>query len=230
MDYVYGSEERWPAPESTRIGGHIFDYTTSAPASSGVRARRGYIADFVDDLANRKHRPEVLSIAAGHLRETEISAGIKRQKFGRFVALDADKTSLNEIHRCYGHYGVEAVHSRFRDLISNELSIGRFDCVYTTGLFDYLEKSTGQRLVRTMFELLNPGGVLIVANFMQGIRDVGYMEAFMDWDLVYRSRTEMMELTIELPTPEIHDIRVLAEDYQNIVFMEVTKKEVAHVN
>ena len=74
MDYVYASEERWPAPESTRIGRHIFEYTTSAPASSGVRARRGFIADFVDELANRKRRPEVLSIAAGHLRETRPSS------------------------------------------------------------------------------------------------------------------------------------------------------------
>jgi len=140
------------------------------------------------------------------------------------VAFDADKTSLNEIRSCYGHFGVETVHSRFRDLITNQLSIGTFDCVYTTGLFDYLARSTGQRLVRTMFELLNPGGTLVVANFMHGIRDVGYMEAFMDWDLVYRTRTEMMDLTIEVPESEIHDVRVLAEDCQNIVFMEVTKK------
>ncbi|HJN12449.1 MAG: class I SAM-dependent methyltransferase [Pirellulaceae bacterium] len=224
LDYVYSCEERWPTPDSTRIGRHIFDYTTSAPASEGVRARRGFIADFIDDLANQKRRPEVLSIAAGHLRETEISSALKRQKFERFVALDSDENSLREIRTCYGHLGVETVQSRFRELISNRLTIGTFDCVYTTGLFDYLSRATGQHLVRTMFELLNPGGVLIVANFMHGIRDVGYMEAFMDWDLVYRSRAEMVELTTEIPERQIQDVRVFAEDWQNIIFMELTKK------
>ena len=84
MDYLYGSEERWPVPESTRIGRHVFDYTTAAPAAEGVRARRGFVADFVDNLANQRRRPEVLSIAAGHLREAELSAAVKRKKLGRF--------------------------------------------------------------------------------------------------------------------------------------------------
>lgn len=225
MDYLYGSEERWPAPESTRMGRHVFDYTTSAPAAEGVRARRGFVADFLDDLANKKSRPEVLSIAAGHLREAELSAAVRRRKFGRFVALDADETSLREIRTNYGHYGVETVHARFRDLITNHLSVGTFDCIYATGLFDYLAQTTGQRLVRTLFRALNPGGVLVVANFMPGIRDVGYMEAFMAWDLVYRSRVEMVDLTAAIPESRIRDVRVFAEECQNIIFMELTKNQ-----
>lgn len=42
MDYIYGREELWTPPETTELGQRIFDYTTSAPASEGVRARRGY--------------------------------------------------------------------------------------------------------------------------------------------------------------------------------------------
>jgi SAM-dependent methyltransferase len=224
LDFIYGREERWPPPEASPIGRRIFNYTTAAPAPEGVRARRGFVADLIDRLAEETRKPHILSIAAGHLREACLSAAVKRGRIGRFVALDADETSLQEAERCYSCFGVETVTARIRALLANRLDLGKFDLVYTTGLLDYLHQSAGRRLVSHMFGMLRPGGQLLVANFLPGIRDVGYIEAYMDWFLIYRTRRDMVDLTMEIPEQEIREVTLFTEENLNIIFLRVLKK------
>lgn len=223
IDFIYAREERWPLPEATPLGRLVFNYTTLAPASAGVRARRGYVADMIDQLAEEVREPHVLSIASGHLREAGLCSAVKRGRLGRFVALDTDKLSLVEVDRQYGWYGVETVAASFRSLVANKLDLGQFDFVYSTGLFDYLGQPTARRLLTTMFQMLRPGGRLLVANFLPNIRDVGYMETYMDWKLVYRTRHDMVDLTMEIPEHEIRHISLFAEENQNIILLKVTK-------
>lgn len=224
LDLIYGPEERWPEPKATALGLDIYRYTSAAPAAEGVRARRGFVANLIDRTTAEKPGQHILAIAAGHLREAQLTASVRRGKIGRLVALDADPVSLKEVDRAYGTYGVESVAAPFSMLITNRVQVGQFDLIYSTGLFDYLNKSTGRRLVSTLFRMLNPGGKLVVANFMPGIRDVGYMEAFMDWKLIYRNRQDMVDLTMEVSESEIRDVTLFAEDSRNIIFVEVTKQ------
>lgn len=224
LDYIYGQDDGKPLPENTTdLGREIFKYTTVAPAPLAVLARRDGVSGMLDRLVDDVPKPHVLSIAAGHMREAELARCIKRRKVGRLVALDSDADSLFEVEKCYGQFGVEVVPASIRRLLTGKLDLGKFDFVYSTGLFDYLKVPVGQRLVRQMFAMLKPGGRLMVANFLPNIRDVGYMEVFMAWDLIYRNRTEVMELTMEIPQEEIRDVRVFSEDNTNILFLEVTR-------
>jgi hypothetical protein len=223
MDFIYGREEQWQSPESDSIGRHIFNFTTQAPASEGVRSRRAFIASRIDRLAEEKRRPHILSIASGHLREVNLSAAVRRRKTGRIVALDADPLSLAEVRECYSRYGVETFNASFREMIGSQARAGEFDFVYSTGLFDYLNQRTARRLVTGMFNMLRPGGILLVANFLTGVRDIGYMETFMGWDLIYRSRNEMMDLTMGIPEEDVKEVTVNSEEYRNIVFLQLTK-------
>jgi hypothetical protein len=224
LDFIYGREERWPVPEATSaLGRAIFEYTTATPPPAGVRARREFIARLLDDLAGEVARPHVLSIAAGHLREALLCAAIKRRKFGRLVALDADRESLEEVSRCYGYYGVEVVPASFRAMLTGAVQLGQFDLVYSTGLFDYLPQKVAQQLTWAMFESLRPRGRLVVANFLPRIKGVGYMEAYMDWKLIYRTRQEMLDLTVPIPEADVRDIRLFSEENRNILFLQVTR-------
>jgi extracellular factor (EF) 3-hydroxypalmitic acid methyl ester biosynthesis protein len=225
LDYIYGREEHWPLPEGiSDLGRQIFEYTTAAHAPEGVRARREFIANLLDQMVEAQDRPHVLSIAAGHLREVILSSAVRRRKLGRFVALDSDIGSLEEVDRCYSCYGVEVVPASIRQLLSHKAVQGDFDLVYSTGLFDYLQASTAQRLTSTMFEMLRPRGRLLVANFLPGIADIGYMESFMDWKLLYRTRHEMLEVSAGIPQADIRDIRIFTEENQNIIFLQITKR------
>lgn len=223
MDFIYGREEQWPAPDATRVGQQIFSFTTSAPASEGVRARRAVIAERIDRIAEQRRHPHILAIASGHLREAGLSAAVRRRKVGRFMALDADALSSAEVKRCYGAYGVETVTASFRRLLGGSSAQGDFDFVYSTGLFDYLVQRTARRLVAEMFRMLRPGGMMMVANFLPGVRDIGYMETFMDWNLVYRSRRDMIDLTMDIPEEEVHEVKLVSEECKNIVFLQLIR-------
>ena len=223
IDFIYGREEGWAAPPAERIGQRVFEYTTLSPASEGVRARRAFVATCIDRLAEDRSRPHILSIAAGHLREAGVSSAVRRRRTGRFVALDADAHSAARVRECYSPFGVETVTASFRRLFG-ESTVGKdFDFVYSTGLFDYLNQRTGRRLVAAMFNMLRPGGSLMVANFLPEVRDIGYMETFMDWNLIYRNRREMVDLTMEIPESEIKWIRLCSEESRNIVFLHVAR-------
>jgi len=223
LDMIYGWEERWPIPEASPLGRRLFDYNILAPGPEGVRARRGLVADWLDQLAAEISMPHVLSVASGHLREAGLSAAVKRRKIGRFLALDSDAVSLEEVKRCYSGFGVETVHAGIRRLLTSQAKLGNFDFVYSTGLFDYLGQRVSRRLVYSMFQMLRPGGRLMAANFLPGVRDVGYMETFMDWRLIYRTRQEMIDMTMEIPEDEVRDITIFAEENRNIIFLRVTK-------
>lgn len=223
LDLIYGPEELWARPQASVLGMGIYQYTSSAPAAEGVRARRGFIADLIDGSAAKTPGLDILAVAAGHLREASLTAAVRRRRIGRFVALDADAVSLEVVQRAYGPYGVETVAAPFSQLITGRVALGQFDLVYSTGLYDYLNVSTGRRLVRTMFNMLKPGGQLVVANFVPGIRDVGYMEAFMDWRLIYRTRHDMTDLTMEIEEPDIRELSLFTEESRNIIFLRLTK-------
>ncbi|MGC3971658.1 MAG: class I SAM-dependent methyltransferase [Pirellulales bacterium] len=223
MDYIYGREEHWTPPECTAVGRSVFQFTTGAPASEGVRARRAYIATRIDRLVEERRHPHILAVAAGHMREAGMSSAVRRRKTGRYIALDADAESLQEVQRSYGIYGVETVTASFRRLLTNPGGVGEFDFVYSTGLFDYLNQRAGRRLVSGMFQMLRPGGRMIVANFLSGVRDIGYMETFMDWQLIYRTRRDMVDLTMDIPEDDIAEVRIVSEECRNIVFLEVRR-------
>lgn len=224
LDYIYGHDEGRPLPpETTELGRAIHQYVIATPACEGVRARREFVAHLLDELASSAGKIHALSLAAGHLREADLAASVKRRRLGRFVALDADTQSLAEVQRAYGRYGVEPVVSSVRQLLAPNNTLGQFDLIYSTGLFDYLRQGTAQRLALALFRMLRPRGRLVLANFLPGIPDQGYMESFMAWHLIYRTRAEMLDVAARIPQPEVRDIHLFAEENQNIIFLQVTR-------
>jgi len=222
-DMIYGVEDGLSPPSTTAAGRVVFEYMIHGPACAGVRSRRALVASHIDRIAEQRPRPHVLSIAAGHLREASMSVAIRRQRTGRTLALDADPLSLEEVRSSYGGLGVETETASFRHLLGKDRYKEAFDFVYSTGLFDYLSLRSGRRLVQAMHRMLRPGGSFLIANFLPGIRDVGYMEAIMDWNLVYRSRKDMIELTQDLPESAIEKLELWSEEALNILFLRITK-------
>ena len=116
---------------------------------------------------------------------------------------------------------VELVHGRAEDWARVQSYRERFDLVLMSESNCYFSIEDG---FRQCDQLLRPGGEIMIANFLPEIPDVGYMEAFMDWQLIYRTRWEVMELTKGIPEADISDIHCFSDpDNKNIVFLQVTK-------
>jgi extracellular factor (EF) 3-hydroxypalmitic acid methyl ester biosynthesis protein len=97
-----------------------------------------------------------------------------------------------------------------------------FDLVYAAGLLDYLDQRAAKRLTTTMFEVLNPGGTLLVANFLDHIDDIGYMKSFMGWDLVLRNSSQITSLADDI-TAGVSLKRYFEGSQRNIGFLLVRK-------
>ena len=126
--------------------------------------------------------------------------------------------------------GVETLAGTIRQLVAGKLQPGEFDLIYSTGLYGYLEQPIGQRVTTRLFDMLRPGGQLLIASFLTGLPECGYMESFMDWQLIYRSRDETLGLAAALDETLVDDIRLLtgsdqsSNDRGSIVLLQVTKR------
>jgi hypothetical protein len=95
--------------------------------------------------------------------------------------------------------------------------------VYAAGLFDYLSDPVAAALASRMFEMTRPGGVVLIPNFLEGVRDAGYMEGVMDWHLIYRNHVGMRALAAALPQGEVADCQVFDDREGAITYLMVTK-------
>jgi extracellular factor (EF) 3-hydroxypalmitic acid methyl ester biosynthesis protein len=223
MDYIYGlGEAERAAREATPLGRAIFQYMGTRPSAKAVRYRRRLLAGLIDRVA-RRGNAGVLAIAAGHLREAELSSALQSGSLREFVALDQDEASLSVVARNYGRLGVRPMPGSVRSILTGKLDPGQYDLVYAAGLFDYLSAPVAAAFTRRMFDMVRPGGLMLIPNFLQGIRDVGYMESFMDWHLIYRSNADMWTLASSLPKDAVADSQVFDDDVETITYLLVEK-------
>ena len=223
MDYIYGlGEAGQAARDATPLGRAIFQYMGTRPSAKAVRYRRQLLAELIDRVAEHGGS-RVLAIAAGHLREVEFSAAVQTGKLQEFVAFDQDEASLSVVAREYAHLGVRTVPGSVRHILAGKANLGQYDFVYAAGLFDYLSGPAAAALTCRMFEMTRPGGLMLIPNFLTGIRDVGYMESFMDWHLIYRNHADMQALANALPRSAVADSQIFNESEDTITFLLVSK-------
>ncbi|HWB10817.1 MAG TPA: class I SAM-dependent methyltransferase [Pirellulales bacterium] len=75
------------------------------------------------------------------------------------------------------------------------------DCLICSGLFDYLPDDSAQKLLRSFWTHLAPGGTLIVGNFAPHNPTRAYMEWIGNWYLIYRTADELSHLAAAAGIP-----------------------------
>jgi hypothetical protein len=221
IDLIYGLREM---PRMSSVGAALYAHLFQAPGPSAVRARRDHLAARLDEVAMKVKNPRALSVACGHLREAQKSAAVAERRFGEFIALDQDPDSIELIEREQSASGVKAVKGAVRSILKGKLAFEGLDFVYSTGLYDYLSQPVATDLTTRLFEMLKLGGELLVANFLPDVPDVGYMETFMGWPLIYRSRKELADVSKGIPGDQIAALRTYCDSYQNVVYLEIEKR------
>ena len=178
LDFIYGHpsvDEK--IANATPVGKALYGYTKHGFSPVAVRERRDLLTLHVDQIAAaRGPEAEVLTIAAGHLREADASAALREGRLKRWVALDQDPLSVGSIARDFQGTRVEAIDGSVRGLLTRRYNLGRFDFIYSAGLYDYLSHNVAVKLTQRCLEMLKPGGLLLFANFAQDIFDDGFME------------------------------------------------------
>jgi extracellular factor (EF) 3-hydroxypalmitic acid methyl ester biosynthesis protein len=214
LDYVYGIR---PPENTTEAGYAIFMHTTRGSMGLSVSFRRALLAAYINDAIARNPRVKILSVASGHLREIEGTFVLHDAFKGTFTAFDQDSESCSEVERSYGDK-VAVVVGSVKRLINRKYELGKFDLIYSAGLYDYLPSSLASKLTTTLISLLNNQGRLITANFSKNSHGRGYLDWIMDWQLIFRTKEEFA--TISMPEKQLNNLSFFADPHGNVIYSD----------
>jgi CheY-like chemotaxis protein len=213
----------------------INNYTCNIPISRSNIKRKEFLKEKIIETLERKKEARVLSVACGSARELiELLNEGKIIKPLLFSSIDFEKKALDyidsEINKLDGvKKGFLSLRCICRDITSiirdkklkNELESQ--DLIYAFGIFDYLNERMASRMVKELFQLLSDHGKLIICNISsENSSHRGYYELFGEWNMIYRTKEEMLSLT-----KDINNIaEVNFEDYSfttNYLFLTIKK-------
>ena len=95
--------------------------------------------------------------------------------------------------------------------------------MYSAGLYDYLNEEVAKAVTEAMFRSLRPGGRMLVANFAPDLRDIGLLEAIMDWRLIYRDEEALTKLASGIPSECIAALSTMRDRFGNVVYMTIDR-------
>lgn len=227
LDIIYRHEaKRTTVRAASGLGRAIYDFTIAVPACEAVRQRRALAAAIIDEVARSTPDASVLSVACGNLRETELSMALRTGAIGLCMAVDQDPISLKVVEGYAAAAGgrIEPRRLTVRDLLVGRGNLPQFDLIYSIGLYDYLQPGVAARLTARLFDRLNSGGRLLIANFMRGVWEAPYMEAYMDWHLLYRTEREIRAFVSEMPETAIAESRFWTDAGDCIGYLEARRR------
>ncbi|MFV1996643.1 MAG: class I SAM-dependent methyltransferase [Acidiferrobacterales bacterium] len=208
------------------LGRKIYHYNTSTPLSRTLCRRMKLISNYLDKFAKEKPNANILSVASGHCRELKYSNVLEAREIGQFVALDHDKATLEVVNNEYGDLGLKSVLSSVSDIVKGRVNLGTFDLIYSAGLYDYLSLRFAQKLTRQLYNMLSPGGKLMLINIAPNYDEIGFLESYMNWAMIGRGKTELLEVASGLGSDERANLNVynssLIKSHYHI--LEIEKK------
>lgn len=221
LDYLYrhtSADERLKG--ASPVGRAISEYMLSCPSAESVRWRRKLLANLIDETSARVPAAEILSVASGHLREARDSRAVQNNLIKRLVAFDQDGECLNAIKAEQDSTAIQCIRGSVKELILGKLELGEFDFIYSAGLYDYLNDTAARLLSEVLFKMLKRDGRLLIANFLPNNKECGYMEAFMDWELLYRTKAQLEHVTEPLSD---YLSKLYFDDHRYVIYIEFRK-------
>jgi SAM-dependent methyltransferase len=187
--------------------GRLFDnYYQAAAISVAVRNRKEDFKKIILSVANTNRNPEIkiMDLASGPCRELQelLRGDLKDRPGVSFDCYDQDENAWN-----YAKGLLQECAPRVRFVKENVVRIAlrknieeqmpqKYDLIYSTGLFDYLDKRIATRLVENLRKMLKPGGALAISDVREKYKNpsVHFMEWVGEWNLVYRPDEEFRQI------------------------------------
>ena len=203
MNYVYD----WKREGNSTYGQII--HRLGLDVAECIGTRMDVVIDTVLRIAKTKPAGEtarILSLGSGPAREVkQIYEQTTRgtTKF-EYTLVDQEEQALQYAYE--GNYPAAMAHGAgakinclnlsFTDILRGNLDDKNAydqDMVYSVGLFDYLKDRRARALSKSLFDLVKPGGLLVLGNMNKcELSNLWPMECLTDWRLYYRDDAEML--------------------------------------
>ncbi len=219
-------------------------YSLTLPPILAHRNRIDYLTTQIEQETLRvmrlKRRARIYNLGCGPARE--IQSFIARSPAANdadFLLVDFNQETLEHarVQLCEllslhsRRAGVEFLQKSVQQILKEGArarasgNAGSYDLIYCAGLFDYLSDNACKHLAEYFWEMLAPGGLLILTN-VDHHASRAQMECFLEWNLLYRDTAGMRRLA---PSHAHPDDIVLKRDLSGVnILMEVRKPEHGH--
>lgn len=237
MKMIYANEYEG----STTFGKLMHKHPVEHPAAQAVRNRIKIISQLLNKLKLEKSKKnqkkiKVLSVACGPAFELQhvLNSTEDCSKF-KFSLLDQDKKALSEAeslvndieNRIGTRIEVEYLNDSVRRMLTTprlDIVWGKYDFIYSMGLFDYLTPPVAKEVLKQLYLILENKGELVIGNFHISNPSKYYMEYWLDWTLFYRTEQQLLDL---LKGVESAEAKVLFEETGSQMFLHIKKHKKA---
>lgn len=187
-----------------RLGPLLDRCLLDEPAAQAVRNRRGLMAAVIGralDEAEGSSPLRVASLACGPAEEVfDVFSSLPDKRRLRATLIDFDLQALASVADRAQRLGVRGqIELRDENLIY--VALGRRqpelkpqDLVYSVGLIDYFSDSLATQLLDVIYDLLRPGGRVVLGNFHPRNPTRMLMDHVLDWKLNYRTEQDLDRL------------------------------------
>jgi extracellular factor (EF) 3-hydroxypalmitic acid methyl ester biosynthesis protein len=217
------------------FGQLLHKHPIESAAAQAVRNRRMTVPSILREVKRRLQPSgnfKIMSVACGPASEMQ-DLFRESDDFTQFdlTLLDQDVEALGEASNAISNvermrnakarvtYLNESVRTMLRTPSLPEIW-GRFHYIYSMGLFDYLNVPVAKSVARKLFDLLLPGGELLIGNYHVKNPTRTYMEYWMDWVLLYRTEADMCGILDDIPGA---DCRLSFEATGSQMFLRVRR-------
>ncbi|MFH0974894.1 MAG: class I SAM-dependent methyltransferase [Spirochaetota bacterium] len=215
----------------------LYKISIEHPAAQAVRNRRVLIPQVLRDVNNEFRKTvngvfRFMSVACGPAFElNDIFKNEDDVKSFHCTLLDQDDEAIKDAseiirdiekkigYKIHVSYLKDSVRTMLRTKDLSE-EWGKFNYIYSMGLFDYLTPPVAKAVAEKLYSLLEPGGKLFVGNYHFRNRSRWFMEYWHDWVLYYRTEDEFMSL---LKDTDAKDVNIIFEDTNSQMFLTATK-------
>jgi SAM-dependent methyltransferase len=217
-------------PLSDGIGYYLDLCLLNTPLAEAVRNRIKKLEEMLREEISKRKQPSLLNIACGSCRELMGIVPEIRDSGAKIICIDNDNDALSFAQDRLSYAGIlpqvelrKYNALRMFDDEMNMMEFGKQDIIYSVGLFDYLPDDFLIKLLRALYNLLNPGGKLIAA-----FKDAKRYRAqdfhwIVDWDgFLQRTQDDFERLFQQAGIPD-NALSMSREKTDVIIFYTVTK-------
>lgn len=228
--YSNGSNER------RGIGAIINMCFFNEPACKAVENRKNYIAAVIlEKISTRSDKTlplQIASIASGPSEEifdVYTALGDANKKHLNVLGIDKDKRACASVDDIIN---TKKLGHLFSTASYDVLMLGKYphlaqsqDLVYSMGLLDYFKDKLVVKILNRMYDMLKPGGEIIVGNFHTQCDSRLFLDYLLDWPLIYRTEGDFRRLFAESQFGR-SEVTIHFEDEQVNMLIHCTKNTV----
>jgi SAM-dependent methyltransferase len=163
---------------TSRAGLDLFAVTKTLPWASALRNRTAFLARMVDAVAADISGATILTLGAGHLREAGAVANL--QRIANWTVLETDPARRQALYESRPRsLALRTLRCSLRGFAQRPFRRGCFDLICLPELPADWSREALEKLVRSAFMVLKPGGRLVLCAPGRAAPEAAWMEVFL---------------------------------------------------